>query len=131
MIELIPYRRYERWRCVHCGFCCSEYDVSLGHEDEKRLKRFGNVFWYGKIGVYLRKKDGRCVFRKDRCRTYRFRPVACRKYPFYFREEGGEESVFEFNGRVIHVFVDPKCRGLGTGEKIEIVISRVLRQIES
>ncbi|AKG91983.1 putative Fe-S-cluster oxidoreductase [Geoglobus ahangari] len=129
MIELVPFRRYERWRCTHCGFCCEEYDVSLGYEDEKRLRRFGNVFRYGKIGVYLRKKNGRCIFRKDKCRIYRFRPIACRKYPFYFREEGGEDSKFEFMGRTVHVFVDPRCSGLGDGERIEEVISRILKQV--
>ncbi|WP_457591067.1 YkgJ family cysteine cluster protein [Geoglobus sp.] len=130
MIELVPYRRYERWACIHCGFCCSEYDVSLGYEDEKRLRRFGNVFHHGKIGVYLKKKNGKCVFRKNRCKAYRFRPNACRKYPFYFRNEGSEESRFEFGGKVLHVFVDPKCRGLGKGERVENAILRILRQCE-
>ncbi|AIY91021.1 YkgJ family cysteine cluster protein [Geoglobus acetivorans] len=129
-MDLAPYSEFRRWRCIHCGYCCREYDISLGYEDERILRKFGSVFSYGKIGVYLKRRNSKCIFRKNRCKIYRFRPVACRKYPFYIRNSGDKRSEFMYNGKRYYILVDRNCRGLGMGEDIEKAIVRLLRWIE-
>lgn len=126
-MDLVPYRVFDRWSCIHCGYCCSEYDVPVSYEDERSLKKFGNIFMKGKIGVYLKKRNGKCIFRKSNCKIYRFRPIACRKYPFYIRKNGNKDSLFIYNGKEYHIFVDRDCRGLGKGEKIEKAILTLLK----
>ena len=129
MLELIPWRAVKKWRCVHCGYCCKEYDVPLSFEEEERLKVYGDVFTRGKLGVYL-KKDGTCVFRKNgKCAIYEIRPKACEKYPFFFREKGEKDAEFEFQGKKIFVYVDKNCKGIGKGEDVRREIEKILRKI--
>lgn len=52
-VNLLPWRRVKR--CIRCGKCCSSLDVPLTYEEEERLRKYGDVFRRGKIGVYLRK----------------------------------------------------------------------------
>ena len=130
--RLIPWRKAERWACVHCGFCCSEYDIPVTLEEEERLRKYGRVFRKGKIGLYLKKKKGKCAFRgKNGCRIYDERPVACRKYPFFIKKQGGEDSLFIYGGKVYHVFLDARCRGLGKGDDVEGEIRKVLRDLKN
>ena len=110
---LIPWRRVKGWACVHCGRCCSTYDIPVTFEDELRLRKFGSVFRKGKVGLYLKKKKGTCVFwRKGRCKIYDERPTACKLYPFYVKKWGKEEA--RFNG--YYVYVDSKCGGINKGD---------------
>ena len=128
--HLVPWKKVERWKCVHCGFCCSEYDIPVTLEEEERLRKYGNVFKKGKIGLYLRKKKGKCVFRgKSGCRIYDERPMACRRYPFYVKQQGDDDSLFIHEGETCHVFLDARCRGLGKGDGVEEEIRKVLRDL--
>ena len=118
----IPWRRVEKWKCVRCGKCCEELDVMVTSEEEKRLRKFGDVFRRGKVLVYLKKIDGRCIFfRSGICAIYPERPMACVKYPFYFRSTGGEESYF--GG--YHVYVDSNCPGVVLGHPTESLIDTI------
>jgi len=129
--QLLPWTKVERWACIHCGFCCSEYDIPVTPDEERRLRKYGNVFKRSKIGVYLGKKRGMCVFRgDDRCRIYDERPMACRKYPFYIKQKGDEDSLYVYNGKVHHIFLDSKCKGLGRGCEIEEQIRQILEMVE-
>lgn len=89
------------------------------------MRKYGDVFRRGKIGVYL-KKNGWCVFFDGKCRIYHERPEACRRYPFYFREKGDYEALYQYNNEKIYVYVDGNCSGVGLGEKVEKVIQRLL-----
>jgi hypothetical protein len=130
--NLIPWKKVRGWSCIHCGFCCSEYDIPVTLEEEERLKKYGNVFKRGKIGLYLRKKRGTCVFRsKIGCRIYKDRPMACRKYPFYVKQQGNEDSLFIHDGMEHHVFLDARCSGLGRGDDIEEEIKKVLQVLKN
>jgi hypothetical protein len=127
----VPWRKIKRWMCIHCGFCCSEYDVPVTLNDEVRLRKYGNVFKRGKIGLYLRKKKGKCVFRgKGGCKIYDERPMACKKYPFYIMRQGDQDSLFIYNGKVYHVFLDARCSGLGKGDDVEEEIRKLLRDLK-
>jgi Fe-S-cluster containining protein len=130
--ELVPWRKVERWVCVRCGQCCNTLDVPVTFEEEDRLRRkYGNVFKRGKIGLYLKKKNGRCIFFKNGvCKIYDDRPIACRKYPFYFRSSGEDSALFEYNGLKIYVYVDKNCKGFGKGRSVEEVIKDILSQIK-
>lgn len=121
--DLIPWRTAGRWKCVRCGWCCCNYDVPVTFEDEERLKKFGDVLWRGKIGVYLKKIDGKCIFYNDgECLIYEDRPIACRRYPFYIRRQGDYLAKF---GNV-YVYLDKNCRGIGKGRRIEDVLNELL-----
>ncbi|AEA46648.1 YkgJ family cysteine cluster protein [Archaeoglobus veneficus] len=113
-LNLIPWKKIESWACVHCGKCCSSYDIPVTFEEEERLKKYGNVFKKAKIGLYLRKKKGKCVFwRKNRgCTIYAERPKACRSYPFYVRKEGEEDAYFDG----FFIYIDAECRGINKGD---------------
>ncbi len=128
--NLIPWRRVRRWECTHCGYCCEEYDVPLTFEEEEKLRKFGGVFAKGKIGVYLKKMGGTCIFRRNgRCAIYDFRPIACVRYPFFFREDGCEEAKFVFDNREFFVYLDKNCRGIGRGKRVEEEIKRVIERV--
>ena len=121
--NLIPWRIARRWRCVRCGWCCCNYDVPITFEDEERLRKFGDVFWHGKVGVYLKRIDGKCIFYRDgECLIYEDRPIACRMYPFYIRRQGDELAKFGD----VYVYLDRNCRGIGKGSKIEEVLNLLL-----
>jgi len=115
--QLIPWRELKGWNCIHCGRCCRSYDVPLTPEDEERLKKYGSVFRKGRVGLYLKKKKGKCVFRRDKCRIYTERPVACRLYPFYVRFECSKDAYF--NG--YYVYIDAECRGVDKGCLINLL----------
>ena len=122
---LLPWRSFDRWECRRCGWCCCNYDVSVTVYDEERLRKYGDVFRRGKIGLYLKRVEGRCVFYEDgRCLIYDERPMACRNYPFYFFRRGEEGARF---GNV-YVYVDPNCKGFGGGRRIEEVIAELLEK---
>jgi len=81
-------------------------------EEEKRLKKYGDVFRKGKILVYLKKINGCCIFLDSGlCRIYEERPAACRRYPFYIRSKGCKESEFEGT----HIYIDKSCLGVIPG----------------
>ncbi len=126
-MKLVPWKSVSGWRCVRCGKCCSELDVPVSDEEENRLKKYGNVFRRGKIGVYIKKVNGRCVFlRNNQCAIYDERPKACRRYPFYFRKKGDENALFIFKGKRFYVYVDADCKGLGMEGDVEEEIKRIL-----
>jgi len=94
-------------------------------EEEGRLRRHGEVFNRGKILVYLRKSGGSCVFFKSGvCVIYPERPMACVKYPFYFKFSGEEKS--RFAG--VHVYIDSACPGVVLGNPSESLVS-VIREL--
>ncbi len=120
--NLIPWRLARRWTCVRCGWCCCSYDVPVTFDDERRLRKYGDVFWRGKVGLYLKRIDGKCVFYDNgKCLIYDERPIACRRYPFYFRRNGEELARFGD----IYVYVDANCRGVGKGRRIEEVLKEL------
>ena len=128
--QLIPWRKVRKLTCVHCGYCCEEYDVPVTFEEEERLKVFGDVFSRGKLGVYLKKVNGKCIFRRrKRCSIYELRPMACVRYPFFVRESGCEEAKLLLDGRELFVYVDGRCKGIGRGSKIEDVLKNVIRRV--
>jgi Fe-S-cluster containining protein len=120
---LIPWRLVKRWECIRCGWCCRNLDVHVTVYDEERLKKYGDVFWYGKIGVYLKKVNGACIFYDGLCKIYPERPRACIFYPFYFLKRGEEIAKF---GKY-YVYVDRNCRGIGRGRRIEEVLKELVR----
>lgn len=124
-MELIPWREVRDWKCIRCGKCCRELDVMVTPEEEARLSRYGEVFNRGKILVYLKKIDGSCVFFKSGvCMIYPKRPMACVKYPFYFKSSGEERS--RFAG--VHVYIDSACPGVVFGNPSESLVS-VIREL--
>ncbi len=132
-VDLIPWRRVKRWSCVRCGKCCSFLDVPLTYEEEGRLRKYGDVFRKGRIGVYLRrypKKDGCCIFFDGKCKIYHERPEACRRYPFYLREKGEDEALYHYESGNVYVYIDRSCSGVGLGEKVEKVIQRLLKDLK-
>jgi len=124
MIELeslIPWRRVRGWKCVRCGFCCSTYDIPVSIDEEVRLRKYGNVFRKGKLGLYLKRKKGVCIFKaKWGCKIYDERPLACVLYPFYIRNTGEEEAKFTYNGVVYFVYLDKNLKRHLLDEKFEI-----------
>ncbi|WP_202318863.1 YkgJ family cysteine cluster protein [Archaeoglobus neptunius] len=108
-MELVTWKRVAGWRCRRCGKCCRDLDIMVTPEEERRLQKYGEVFERGKILTYLRKLNGKCIFlRGNTCTIYSERPMACVKYPFYFRLKGDAEAFFQG----IYVYVDPSCPGL-------------------
>ena len=128
--NIVPWRKVESWKCIHCGKCCSNLDVPVTYEDEKRLKKYGDVFTRGKIGLYLRKVGKNCIFYQDGdCKIYTDRPEACRRYPFYFRYFGSDEALFTIGKTEIYVYVDLECNGVGKGGNVEEAIKEILKSL--
>lgn len=131
MIELenlIPWRRVRGWKCVRCGFCCSTYDVPVSIDEEARLGKYGNVFRKGKLGVYLKRKEGSCIFKaKWGCKIYDERPLACVLYPFYIRNTGEEEAKFTYNGVDYFVYLDKNCRGINQEGEMTNCVKYVIK----
>ncbi len=130
--ELIPWKRVKRWECVRCGKCCRTLDVSLGFEEEELFKNF---VVYGKIGVYLKRINGRCIFYSEKnreCTVYPIRPRACRLYPFYVRkavrkaERCDESHEAEYCG--VYVFLHRECSGLGKGRPLEELLPKIISE---
>ncbi len=126
--ELVPWRDVERWECVRCGKCCKTLDVSLSFEEEEVLKtvRPDSVV-YGKIGAYVRRVDGKCVFYAEKsgkgmCTIYSLRPKACKLYPFYVRNSGPENARYGS----FYVFLHRECEGIGVGRPIAEILPEVL-----
>ncbi len=102
--------KFLRFRCTHCGNCCTDTIVPVTHHDLKRLskgtglkaERFCAFYkaddfddggeglgWVelaeGRRVLGLKKQDkaDACFFFKDeRCSVYEHRPITCRVYPF-------------------------------------------------
>ena len=129
--ELIPWRDVGRWECVRCGKCCRTLDVSLSFEEEATLKNVrSDSIVYGKIGAYIRRVNGKCLFYDESsrsCSIYSIRPRACRLYPFYVRKSGPENARY---GN-LYVFVHSSCEGIGAGKSLEKVLPEVLGEISS
>jgi hypothetical protein len=131
-LNLIPWSKISRWKCIRCGKCCSLLDVQLGFEDEKRLRKYGDVFSYGRIGVYLKKVNGKCIFYEaGKCLIYPDRPLGCRNYPFYIRRNGVEDAKFRFKNQIFFVYLDSSCRGIEKGKGIKGEIKKVLSEMVS
>ncbi|MBO8182554.1 MAG: YkgJ family cysteine cluster protein [Archaeoglobus sp.] len=128
--DLVPWKRVKRWNCIRCGKCCEVLEVPVTHEEEKRLKKYGDVFIKSKIGVYLR-KDRHCIFYTGKCRIYPERPIACRKYPFYIRYEGESSAFFRFGDEEYYVYLDKNCSGIGMGFRIEKVIENLIAELKN
>jgi len=95
-VQLVPWRKVEAWKCLRCGKCCTKLDVMVTPDEERRLEKYGDVFERGRVLVYLRKVKGRCIFLENgNCAIYPERPMACVKYPFYFKSKGDAESRFD------------------------------------
>ena len=108
------------WKCLRCGICCTKLDVMVTPDEERRLEKYGEVFERGRVLVYLRKVKGRCIFLENgNCAIYPERPMACVKYPFYFKSKGDAES--RFDG--IHVYVDSSCPGVVLGNHSEAIVN--------
>ncbi len=129
-MNFLPWRYAGKWTCIRCGKCCSELDVPVTYEEELRFRRFGKVLFRKKVGVYLRKVNGRCIFLDENnvCRIYPIRPEACRRYPFYIREKGCSDASFHVGGKVVYVYIDPSCPGIGRGAEIEKAVEDVLHK---
>lgn len=82
------YRKKDKFKCVKCGECCL-LKFKLRKSDVERLemgkcgwKKFTDESWN------LKKINGYCAFLKDKnekrmCSVYKFRPYACREWPFF------------------------------------------------
>lgn len=70
------------FRCKRCGFCC-QLDVRLSEKDIKRLEDSGQKgFYEHRVGsVFLKRKNGSCIFYDDGCMVYDARPDICRDFP--------------------------------------------------
>jgi hypothetical protein len=100
------------------------------YDEEKKLRKYGDVFRAGKIGLYLKKLNERCIFfNNGKCLVYPERPEACRRYPFYLRESGDERALFVGHGKEFYVYVDIDCEGIGRGEKVERTIERLINRL--
>ena len=104
--------------------------MSITPAEEKRLKKYGNVFRQEKIGLYLR-KNGHCIFYNGKCIIYEDRPIACRKYPFYIRYEGSEGALFEFGKERYYVYLDVGCSGVGLGFRLEKVLEKLIGELKN
>lgn len=122
--DVVPWTYVDRWECVRCGWCCRNLDVSITIYDEIRLRKYGDIFRKGKVGLYLKRINGACVFYDGKnCRIYDERPRACIFYPFYILKRGEEIARF---GRY-YVYVDKNCRGMGKGRDVREVITELIR----
>ncbi|MBN2374141.1 YkgJ family cysteine cluster protein [bacterium] len=106
------------FECQRCGACCmGEPGVILVTIEEiKRIagflkmgeENFINTCLYPVGAGYSIKEDkgGRCIFYKDGCSIYPFRPLQCRTYPFWFNNLRSEENWHA---------VSRECPGIGKG----------------
>jgi len=82
------------FKCERCGECCNNYIIKLSNKDIKEIKKLG----YEKEdfaehdstinGEVVKKTEGKCVFIKKKkneyfCQIYLFRPLVCKRYPFF------------------------------------------------
>lgn len=78
------YGRREKFKCQMCGNCCGFRVIPLTKEDVKRLEDGGYRDFTSHRGEpCLKRVRGKCVFYKDRCSVYEFRPKVCREFPFF------------------------------------------------
>jgi hypothetical protein len=127
--NLIPWREVENWKCIMCGKCCRTLDVPVTMDEERELKRYGNVLRKHNIGVYLKRINDRCIFYEEKCIIYPFRPIACKKYPFYFRKYGEKDSEFFDRGIKLHIYIDKECTGIGRGLAVEKILQLLLKEV--
>lgn len=125
---LIPWSEVSSWACNACGKCCVGYRVPLKADEYARIARvFGHrVVEFGLGKVYLKHGDGnRCIFQKPSmgrwiCSLQGMKPLACKLFPFRVHSKPvysrGDGSMYTYNGRTFHVYVDPDCEGLVPGK---------------
>ncbi|MBN1682164.1 YkgJ family cysteine cluster protein [Candidatus Bathyarchaeota archaeon] len=111
-----------KWSCKRCGLCCQNVDDYIRHIllTDSDLERF-------KTGSYniceiselsneeapfkneMKKKLGKCVMLTESgCKSYEFRPLLCRMYPFWIERKND----------VFIIRLDNDCKGFGTGDNL-------------
>ena len=122
---LIGWKEIESWKCIKCGTCCIDTEISfVPYEYTNFPKKY--VKWENNI-PYLR-RGKLCPFQKDKlCTIHKQKPYLCRIYPFHIRwsynsEIEKEKSEFVFNKFKLYVFIDGKCNGVNKGKAIKGII---------
>ncbi len=128
----IPWRRVSNWFCSACGRCCNEYIVPLRTYEYLKLKSTGFVEErYGKF--YIKKINGRCPFQIENICILqgKYKPLACKLYPFQIKKKGDELAEFEYKGEVFYVYVDvsvcPNIRIGRAGENMRRLVAEAVQ----
>ena len=126
-----------RFKCIRCDVCCGTGpNIALTVFDVVRMAKFLRMHWRDFLKSYVKvviadiypfmslkgDEKGRCLFLAYKptgetlCTIYPARPMRCRLYPVIV------ESL-----NPSHVYLDPKCPGLGEGGEVTIPM-RLLNQ---
>ncbi|RLE55337.1 MAG: hypothetical protein DRJ26_00930 [Candidatus Methanomethylicota archaeon] len=134
----IGWKEAERWRCIRCGMCCRAFAVPLKFIEALQLTRkYGPIAIQAGGKYYLMKKpDDSCIFLAYNgpiayCKIYLERPGCCKLYPFHVAKKplqgvNPSTSEFKIRGKVLHVYVDAACPGVGRGFPIRNLIPKVI-----
>ncbi|RLE60196.1 MAG: hypothetical protein DRJ49_01150 [Thermoprotei archaeon] len=137
--KYVPWRRVRGWTCIRCGTCCRSFLISLtpGEAMYYRIKYGPVVISLNGKYYLLPKYDGTCIFLHSigsglySCLIYPERPRVCRIYPFYISEKplrssSSEEAIYEYNGEILHVYIDSICRGVNRSSNIRYVVRKAV-----
>lgn len=125
--SLIPWSEVNSWACNACGNCCLGYRIPLKPDEYARVaKMYGhNVIDFGLGKVYLKHNQiNRCVFQHPSqgrwiCSLQGIKPLACKLFPFRIHSKQvypNDGSIFRYQGRNYHVYLDPACEGIAVGK---------------
>jgi Fe-S-cluster containining protein len=116
--------RKVRFKCQHCGKCCTEFFVPIGAEDlrvlqEKTGSIKGRIVTVDALNPITGKEVSTpslvqpCPFHDKEhklCSIYMYRPKTCVIFPFFVKKENGE----------MHYFYSTNCPGIGMGESVDL-----------
>ena len=133
----VPWKDVATWGCHGCGECCRPYTVPLSMWEWTRITQAygGSVTEIRADGLFLKKRQGRCVFQYRRsgkwlCSIQNMKPVACKLWPFRIlkRPKYGKatEAALELGDGKMFAYVDPLCKGLKFGNPSEEFLTKIL-----
>jgi Fe-S-cluster containining protein len=120
----IIYPQGVSWECTRCAKCCGDTSdhirriMLLGAEAENISRQTGAQITHfaeatddsDSYTLVMRKKKGHCIFLKEgACRIYEVRPLVCRFYPVWLKQEGSS-NIFG---------IDNSCSGFGRGKCLD------------
>ena len=120
----------QHFTCLKCGECCRWRHVPLTMRDIKVISRVKEpdafIVIHGERKLVLDRRiwDSGCVFLHDtRCTIHDMNPLVCQLYPVCISETSlleGSTPVMLQDGSPMYIYVDCSCRGVGTGEPLDI-----------
>lgn len=143
-MRYIPWKRIRSWRCIpSCNVCCRRLRATLtSAEYLKMLSSFGpqTVDITDSPGkIFIKHIGGRCIFNyQDQgmwfCHLHQLgmKPFSCRMWPFMIlteppkRRDEGDGSIFMYEGRTYHVYVDVRCLGIEFGNPDRFLMHKLI-----